>query len=176
MITKNGTVYDYSELYEVSNKEGRIRSVKTGKILKPGKDKYGYSHVALCKDGKTSRFQVHRLVATMFIPNPNNKPVVNHKDENPSNNSADNLEWVTQKENLNYGTAQQRRSEAIKGGKNYKARKVRCIETKQVFDTITEASNWYQQETGGGVITGMIVRCCKGKKKTAGGYTWEYVD
>jgi hypothetical protein len=131
IIEKNGVVFDYSGLYEVSNKEGRIRSVKTGKILKPGKDKCGYSHVTLCKDGKTSRFQVHRLVATAFIPNPDNLPVVNHKDENPSNNCVDNLEWCTVKYNVNYGTCKQRMSEAHKGKQLSEEHKRKMSEAKK---------------------------------------------
>ena len=106
-------------LYEVSNKEGRIRSLNyrglgRTEVLKPRKVR-GYYMVTLTKDGKTQCFYVHRLVATMFIPNPENKPFVNHKDENKLNNSVENLEWCTNKENLNYGTAQQRRSEVLKG-------------------------------------------------------------
>jgi phage pi2 protein 07 len=168
IIEKGGTVYDYSELYEVSNKEGRIRSVKTGKTLKPGKDKWGYSHVTLYKDGKTSRFSVHRLVATMFIPNPENKPTVNHKDENKENNSADNLEWMTHEEQQKHGTCRQRISEAQLGGKNHMAKKVKCIETGEIFDTVKEAEEWCGIKDG-------VTDCCKGKYKTAGGFHWEYV-
>lgn len=116
-IEKNGVLYDYSGLYEVSNKEGKVRNVKTGKLLKPIKHRSGYSQVSLYKDGKKQEFKIHRLVATAFIPNPQNKPFVNHLDENPSNNSADNLDWCTNKENLNYGTCPQRISEKLKGRK-----------------------------------------------------------
>lgn len=58
----------------------------------------------LCKNGKTKRFSVHRLVAQAFIPNPNNLPIINHKDENPSKNIVDNLEWCDYEYNNNYGT------------------------------------------------------------------------
>lgn len=101
VIEKNGTVYDYSGLYEVSNVNGKVRNIQTGRILKPGKDKYNYSHVTLCKHGKTTRFQVHRLVATMFIPNPYNKPEVDHINHDRTDNSVENLKWATRTEQCN---------------------------------------------------------------------------
>ena len=104
IIEKNGVTYDYTGLYQVSNL-GRVRSLgndKTRKerILKPKINNKGYLQVILCKNGKVKTFLVHRLVATAFIPNPDNLPVVNHRDENPLNNCVDNLEWCTQKYNV----------------------------------------------------------------------------
>ena len=87
--------------YEVSS-EGEVRNIKTGNILK-GKYKNGYKYVNLSYGKIKKTCQVHRLVASLFIPNPNNYPVINHKDENPSNNRAENLEWCTQSYNLSYG-------------------------------------------------------------------------
>lgn len=83
---------------------GEIISIKkeTKKILKPLIDKDGYEHVVIHIDGKKYRRSIHRLVALAFIPNPNNKPEVNHKDGNKSNNNVDNLEWATSKENINH--------------------------------------------------------------------------
>ena len=87
----------YEGLYQVSNL-GEIKSLNyrnTGKekIIKPRKNKGGYLRVVLCKNGKQKDFLVHRLVAIAFIPNHNNYNQVNHKDENPSNNNVNNLEW-----------------------------------------------------------------------------------
>ena len=97
----------YEGLYQVSNL-GEIKSLNyrnTGKekILKLIKDKKGYFHVNLYKNGKLKNLQVHRLVAMAFIPNHNNYNQVNHKDENTSNNAVENLEWCTAKYNSNYG-------------------------------------------------------------------------
>lgn len=108
-------VTGYEGLYQVSN-FGNVKScdrvVLAGmnsnhtyqhiksKLLKTGGGKY--KQVILCKDGKIKAFTVHRLVAQAFIPNPNNLPCINHKDENPSNNRADNLEWCTYKYNNEY--------------------------------------------------------------------------
>ena len=108
----------YENLYQVSN-IGRVKSLETTKgkgagnyareerILKMGKAR-GYYRVALCNKGEIQQFSVHRIVAQAFIENPNKLPQVNHKDENKLNNHVDNLEWCTQRENLNYGTRAER--------------------------------------------------------------------
>jgi hypothetical protein len=104
------SIKDYEGLYEVSNM-GRIKSLqrtdKRGKtvnerILKPCTDRCGYLLVNLFKDGKGTKTLIHRLVAEAFIENPNNHPVINHKDEDPSNNTVYNLEWTTHSINNNY--------------------------------------------------------------------------
>lgn len=87
----------YRGLYKISNK-GKVRS--TGGILTPTDNGKGYLIIGLCKNGKRKNFYIHRLVAEAFIDNPEKKPVVNHKDYNTRNNDVNNLEWVTQKENI----------------------------------------------------------------------------
>lgn len=112
IIEKNGVIYDYTGLYQVSN-YGRVRSLDRidarghklkGRILKIKPGKNNYMAAILYKNGKTKSFYVHRLVATMFIPNPNSLPFINHKDENPSNCYVDNLEWCTQQYNTQYSS------------------------------------------------------------------------
>ena len=90
----------YKEHYQIST-FGRIKSLKKchEKILKPFVDKDGYLSIALSKDGKVRKFKVHRLVAQAFIPNPDGKPQINHRDGNKMNNHVDNLEWNTDREN-----------------------------------------------------------------------------
>lgn len=98
----------FEGLYQASNL-GRIRSIKhydkmhrlwEGKILTPQFDgKQNYLHISI----KGKPYQIHRLVAKTFLPNPNNYPEVNHKDENKTNNCVENLEWCTHKYNNNYG-------------------------------------------------------------------------
>lgn len=68
----------------------------------------GYESVKILCDGKRKHFKIHRLVAMAFLPNPQNLPEVNHKDENPSNNCVDNLEWCSHRYNMNYGTVKER--------------------------------------------------------------------
>lgn len=98
--------------YEVSNL-GNIRIVgkteKEPRLRKLKVNTHGYIQVALSKYGKKKYFEVQRLVAKAFLPNPENLPVVNHKDQNPKNNNVDNLEWTTYEYNAKYGTALQRR-------------------------------------------------------------------
>lgn len=99
------SVIGYEGLYSVSN-DGHVVSVKRNKLLKQNKHRRvnGYYIVRLSKFGKAKQFLVHRLVATAFIPNPNNKPEVNHIDRNKLNNISDNLEWVTHQENIKHST------------------------------------------------------------------------
>lgn len=113
----------YEGLYQISNL-GRVKSLERidgnnhpvkEKIIKPYKTIGGYIQICLWKNGKVKHFQIHRLVAQAFIPNPNNLPECNHKDENPLNNCADNIEWCDHKYNINYGTRTEKASEKMKG-------------------------------------------------------------
>lgn len=109
------TIEEYPN-YQISN-FGRIKSLWFGreKILKQSIHKNGYSHITLHKEDKMKTFLTHRLVAMTFIPNPNNYPQVNHKDEVKTNNCISNLEWVTQEYNNSYGTRLERMSKTKKG-------------------------------------------------------------
>lgn len=114
-------IKDYEGLYQISNL-GKVKSLekKAGfsnrkeRILKQHLDKDGYVKVYLCKNNKVKFLSIHRLIAEAFIPNPNNLPQINHKDENKANNKIENLEWCTCKYNINYGTRTKRQKETIK--------------------------------------------------------------
>lgn len=126
-IEKNGIVHDYTGLYQVSNK-GRVRALnyrRTGKIkvISQGTNR-GYYRVQLHKNGERNDFQVQRLVATAFIPNPENKPEVNHINENKLDNRVENLEWTTHEENVNHGTRNNRISQSHKNRFINKEKKV----------------------------------------------------
>lgn len=134
----------YEGKYEVSNL-GNVRSLNyrgTGgiKLLKQGTTR-GYKLTCLYKNGKGKQYWVHRLVAIAFIPNPNNLPVVNHKDENPSNNNVNNLEWCTQEYNINYGTARKRASESIRGENHPLYGKHLSKETKKKISKSNKGKN-----------------------------------
>ena len=104
-------IKDYEGLYQVSN-YGRVKSMERtvkgpkgnkkikSRIMQEYKNKFGYSIISLSKSGKTKNFQIHRLVAQAFIPNPLELPQVNHIDGNKDNNSVNNLEWITNRDNV----------------------------------------------------------------------------
>lgn len=110
---------NYEGEYQVSNL-GRVKSFRASSkygsqkeyILNPTTKENGYCNVTLYGKYGRHKFLVHRLVAEAFIPNPNGYPQVNHKDENPLNNAANNLEWCTAEYNNAYGTARVRITEA----------------------------------------------------------------
>lgn len=109
-------VLGFEGLYEVSSL-GRVRN-KKGEILKQRIKRTNctcYKSVDLWKDGRYHKKYIHRLVAEAFLPNPGNLPMVNHKDEDGTNNFIDNLEWCTREYNVNYGTAKERRAKKIRG-------------------------------------------------------------
>ena len=99
--------------YEVSSK-GLIRNKRTKAIKKTFINDRGYVIVSLYKDKRLKTFRVHRLVAQAFLPNKNNLPEVNHKSEIKTDNRVENLEWMTRKENLAYGTRGLRQSQTMK--------------------------------------------------------------
>ena len=92
----------------------------------------------LSKDSSNRTFLVHRLVAEAFLPNPENKPQVNHIDGNHQNNSVDNLEWVTAQENQRHAVRM-----GIHSRSNHKSKiKVMCTDTGQIFDSMADADRW----------------------------------
>lgn len=160
------------ENYQISNL-GNVKSLnykRTGKdkILKPIKDKKGYLMVNLCKQAKSKTYKIHRLVAQAFLPNQNNLPQVNHKDEDKQNNAASNLEWCTNKYNSNYGTRNQR---VGKSNINHtkRSKQVLCVENGVIYPSTMEL----QRQLG--LPQQNISHCCNGKRKTCGGFHWCYV-
>lgn len=120
--------------YSISNK-GNVRNEKTGRILKTFVNSCGYVQINLGigDDGKQYVPLIHRLVAENFVLNNNNYTVVNHKDENKQNNSADNLEWCTDLYNVNYGTRNQRAAHGLKGNQNAKNKKKSITPCRYIY-------------------------------------------
>lgn len=168
----------YESLYQVSNL-GNIKRIKfinnivekdKEKILKPIKNKY--LQVALSKEGKVKMKYIHRLVAEAFIPNLSNLPQINHKDENKHNNKMNNLEWCSRKYNMNYGTINGRMSKSHKK-ENLKNRKP-VVQYDKNMCIIKEYNGICEAVKEINIDKSSIIRCCKNKQKTAGGYIWKY--
>lgn len=140
-------IIPYASNYDVSN-FGRIRQNKKNKILKPYISKQnGYSYVMIrCNNGKYINKRIHRLVAEEFIPNPNNLPMVNHKDFDRSNNIIDNLEWVTGSQNNLWSSENIRKSALGKKQTNqmrYKCSQREIAKSKNPYPTYI-----YKTKTG----------------------------
>ena len=120
-VSNLGRIRRLERLVDHWRKNGHLRT-QPERILKQWVgDNRQRASVALCKEGKTIRIPVHRLVAMAFIPNPHNLPCINHKDENPCNNHVDNLEWCTYKYNSNYGNCKEKIKQALRGKNGGKA-------------------------------------------------------
>lgn len=193
--------------YQASN-NGNIRSVthfmnnrwetktlKKGRILRQEKVK-GYWRIVIRRNGKKENRLVSRLVAMAFIPNPENKPCIDHIDGDPSNNNISNLRWVTYKENSNNPISKKRHSDAAMGEKNHRygktneqthnSKRVKCFtfagEHLKTYPSCAEA----ERQTG--ISKRSIAEAALGKKRfiksvgrfktkrSAGGYLWKYVD
>jgi len=173
---------NYEGYYEASNL-GRIRSIyRYKRVLKPMISNTGYERVDLFKNRHRRQYSVHRLVAITFVDNPDNKPFVNHRDENKINNCADNLEWVTHVENCRYGTAIERRTKHF----DYSKRKINNagqIEacSKPIAQYTKDGRfvrNWKSASEcarKNGWQISNIRRCCKKEYATAYGFVFREV-
>lgn len=162
----------YEGLYQVSNL-GRVRSLnfrgnthKQSLLKQSIKKKNGYAQVTLCKNGKQKIYLVHQLVALMFLDNTNNYPIINHKDENKTNNNVNNLEWCSYKYNSNYGSVRQRLSDL-------QDKKRVC---SYIGETIIKVYKSIQDTKYDGYKPTHVCKCCKGKMFYHHGVQWKYVD
>ena len=165
----------YEGLYQVSNL-GRVKSLNynhtgTERILMSRKNRGGYLYVNLHKDGHRKTITVHRLVATAFISNPHNLETINHKDEVKTNNTVGNLEWMSLKDNNNYGTRNKRLSETQINDPN-KSKAVQMLDRQG--NLLATFPSTHEAERATGIYHGHISKCCLGKYKSAGGYIWRY--
>lgn len=163
-------IEDYEGIYQVSNL-GRVKRVTSGRILKGNKDRKGYLLVGLYKHSIRCSKQIHRLVAQAFIPNTENKPQVNHIDENKINNMVSNLNWMTAKENMNHGTRNERAGKAVS-----KRLSIAIIATNIKTDESTEFYGTRECARQLNLNKGNINSVLKGRYKQTGGYTFKYKE
>ena len=161
--------YIYGEQYQVSN-NGIVRNKITGHILKPQLDKKGYLRVRMSLQDKKATAKVHRLVAVAFIPNPENKPQVNHIDGDKRNNDVRNLEWVTNGENQihAYKTGLNRVT-GNSGRKKIPVSKINWV-TGEVEDTY---SSMAEAARSNNLYSTNIEKVIRGERHHAGGYAWK---
>lgn len=173
-ISRNGVIRSLDKYLPMPN--GGEKLVKE-KILKPYKNREGYLRVALSKNGKVKHYLIHRLVAEAFIDNPNNLPHIDHINTDRTDNRVENLRWCTHKENMNNSITKTKISNFMIGKKGIKHPSSKIVlqlskdgELIKKWDCIRDVYRHLN------ISVGHIAEVCRGKRKTAGGYIWRYVD
>lgn len=159
-------IKDYEGIYQVSNL-GRVKRVETDRVLKGCKNRAGYLRVRLSKNKIVFNKRIHRLVAESFISNSENKSQVNHIDEDKTNNKVSNLEWVTNRENANHGTRNERVSKSL--SIPIIATNIKTGESTEFYGSRECAR---QLELNRSCIRYVL----KGIRKQTGGYTFKYKE
>lgn len=187
-IDENGVLTDLSDKIWVSNlnRYKILNYYKTGKDkIKEKKNDGKYKNISVYNDGKISHYSFHRVVLSTFCPESDNYECINHKDENPSNNNLENIEWCTFKYNNNYGTKNERCSKSHIGLKHTEEEKRKIAQN----NSITHIKPVLQYDLEGNFIkewesftkifkelgfnVSNISACCYGKLKSAYGYIWK---
>lgn len=149
----------YEGLYAIED-NGKLWSYRRQKYMSPATVGSGYKQVILRKDGQTKHCYIHRLVAQAFIPNPDNLPQVNHKNERKDDNRCENLEWCDSKYNMNYGSWPDKRGK----------QKILCVETGEIFESQIAAAKALNLQQGN-ISSALLGRC-----KQTGGYHFKLVE
>lgn len=170
-------IKDFPDYYITDN--GDVYSRKTGRFIKLKQEtnkKTGYNYIQLCKDKKVFMKTVHRLVAEAFIPNPENKCDVNHINGVKTDNRVKNLEWTSRSENMkhSFNILGQKPTWRDKKGKDNPHSKIVLQIKNNTIIAAFYGGKEAQRNTG--VPQSNIWKCCKGKRKTAGGYQWKYKE
>ena len=169
---------EYEGLYQASNL-GRIKSLERidalghrlkEKILKPSIGNSGYYQVCLCKQSIVNHYMIHRLVWETFNGKIPENIQCNHLNEVKTDNRLENLNLMTPKENVNYGTRNERAGKVLKNGK--KSKPVLQFTLEDILIKDYPSIRQVERETG--FNQSCIVNCCKGKLKQAYGYKWKY--
>ena len=152
----------YEGLY-AADSDGNIWSYYHKKILKLANSHHKYKRIQLYKNGEFKTFAVHRIVASLFVENPYSYNEINHKNEDASDNRAENLEWCTRKYNVNYGNRIKNLSKKI-------------VALDKNNNVISEYPSQAYASRVTGISQGSISNACSGRSHTAGGYKWKYYE
>lgn len=182
MYLEPKSIPGYEDNYYLDPESMQVVNRKTGRPLKPRADSSGYAEVQLWKNNRGKHKTLHRLFAEAYIPNPDNLPCINHKDEDTMNYSLDNLEWCTQSYNQNYGTANERRgpkiSKALSGRpkpwiaeqKGIPIIAIDSLGCETRYPSAREAARQLRLDQS--TITAVL----RGRRKSTGGYRFCYSD
>lgn len=175
-IWKN--IPEYNGDYQVSNL-GRIKSMKYRSsnrtaILRQKQKDNGYIQIILCSNGKPKHLHTHRVVAQVFTPTDDVKLQIDHIDTNRTNNNINNLQWCTHKENMNNPISREKNSKSNKGRIALNKKRTYMIDSStgdilNVFHSATEAAKILN------ICHSCITDVCRGERKTAGGYKFEFL-
>lgn len=177
-VSSFGRVRSKDSLVSVTNKGRQYWRKKTGKILQLEKSALGYFRCGLVFDGVGQiKKSVHRIVAQAFIPNPEGKPQVNHKNGVRDDNAVSNLEWATCSENVAHGFRSNGRihpQRGVTGPMNKNSRKI--IGTHTETGATVEFDSAKCAQRAGKFVACCISNCLAGRAKTHGGFTWKHAD
>jgi hypothetical protein len=178
MVEQWKDIKGYEGIYQVSNL-GRVKTLSNNasrkeRIRKNKIDKRGYSVIILHKNKNRKNCNVHRLVAEAFIPNPENKPCIDHINTIRTDNRVENLRWCTQKENVNNPISLEKMKSSQLGSKHWKSKSVIQFTIEGEIVNIWESSMIIENTIG--INNSLIWRCCHGKNETTHGFKWQYVE
>jgi hypothetical protein len=176
-------IAEYNGEYQVSSL-GKVKSVKNNLVLKHWLSTRGYGVVHLWTGGEVKKCLVHRLVANVFIPNPESKPYIDHINTVKTDNRVENLRWVTSKENSNNKLTIEKLRRASLGDRNAKTMtgkfgrlspvSIPVVRLSFNFDFVDEFECAREAMRKTGIDCCSITNCCRGKRKSAGGFIWMY--
>lgn len=182
MIFEEKPIPGYEGKYHLDPENMTVVNTRNGRPRKVQYSQGGYARVQLYKDGVGRYKDLHRMFAEAYIPNPDNLPEVNHKDENPRNFNLDNLEWCDHRYNMNYGTVNERRGANISKGQQGKpkpwVREHKSIPVVAIDGWGNENSYPSAREAGRQLMLDQshITAVLKGRQKTVGGYRFRYAE
>lgn len=168
-ITHRGDMSNY-----MLNRMGQLLNLGTGHKLRGTLDKGGYpTYMVTLDNGKRATLKAHRLVAEEFIPNPDDKPIVNHIDEDSTNSCVDNLEWVTYKENSNHATCQERKGRNREVPVNEYTMDGKYVRTWRSASCVGEFLSDFMYTVH---AESSVAKCCQGKQVVSFGRVWRYYE